>query len=553
MASRSDTSAHPGSRRLPSRPARTESGPAPRPSRAAREPSAPNSLPPIFGDMLTELLVKHRWATVVPLVLPLSKAYETYWQLRHVKLRNLLARPEQHAARVAGVQQQVRDFIAAGRPGKLCTSRKGWQSVSVRDLDYKRANRSVNLELSDILALDTERRVLRVEPRANMGQITAFLNPKGWTLPVIPELDDLTVGGLVLGYGIESSAHQYGLFADTILAAEVVVADGSVVRCSRDENPDLFHALSFSYGAHGLLTAVELPVVPCKPYVKITYHPVRSLEEASAKFSALVCDERPSEFVDGLMFSRERGVLMEANFADLPPGEQPNDIGRYYKPWFYKHAESFIDSGTASEYIPLRQYYHRYTRSLYWHGELLVPFGNHPLFRYTLGWLMPPKVSFMRLTQTERLRKYRDERNVVQDALVPIRELEPCLELFHQLFDCYPLWFCAHKLFKTQPQGMLSPSSPELDEEMFADVGAWQVPGFVKRKEAWSGTEAVKRMEAWLREHHGYQCLYAVTEQTREQFWQMFDRTLYDRVRAKYGSASTFMDTFDKVAKPDRR
>lgn len=38
--------------------------------------------------------------------------------------------------------------------------------------------------------------VVRVEPLANMGQVTALLNSIGWTLPVVPELDDLTVGKL---------------------------------------------------------------------------------------------------------------------------------------------------------------------------------------------------------------------------------------------------------------------------------------------------------------------------------------------------------------------
>lgn len=38
--------------------------------------------------------------------------------------------------------------------------------------------------------------VVRVEPLANMGQVTALLNSLGWTLPVVPELDDLTVGKL---------------------------------------------------------------------------------------------------------------------------------------------------------------------------------------------------------------------------------------------------------------------------------------------------------------------------------------------------------------------
>lgn len=33
-----------------------------------------------------------------------------------------------------------------------------------------------------------------MEPLVNMGQVTALLNSIGWTLPVLPELDDLTVG-----------------------------------------------------------------------------------------------------------------------------------------------------------------------------------------------------------------------------------------------------------------------------------------------------------------------------------------------------------------------
>lgn len=40
--------------------------------------------------------------------------------------------------------------------------------------------------------------VVRVEPLTNMGQVTALLNSIGWTLPVVPELDDLTVGELLI-------------------------------------------------------------------------------------------------------------------------------------------------------------------------------------------------------------------------------------------------------------------------------------------------------------------------------------------------------------------
>lgn len=525
--------------------------------RAKRRSIEPVVAPKLdFRDKVTELLIQHRWAIVVPLVLPVSKAYDLYWTARNVYFRNLrsaAASNERHETRVASVVRQLEAWRAAGKPGLLHTSRKSWQSVAVRAIEYKQQTASaIDVELHDVLELDQGRAVVRVEPRVNMGQLTRWLAPKGWTVPVVAELDDLTVGGLILGYGIESSAHKYGLFADTVVSAEVVLADGRVVRASASENADLFHALPWSYGALGFLTAVELRVIPAKPYVHVTYEPVHGLEQICARFTELACAPAAPEFLELLCFDLDRAVIVRGDFADAPPGASINRIGRFYKPWFYKHIESYLQRGEGSEYIPLREYYHRYTRSLYWHGELLVPFGNHPLFRYTLGWLMPPKVSLMRLSQTERVRKYRDERNVVQDALVPIRLMREGIEMFHREFECYPLWMCAHKTFRTEPQGMLRPSRPELSEEMFVDIGAWQVPRFVKRKEPWNGRDAVRKMEAWLREHHSYQCLYAVTEQTRGEFWRMFDRSLYERVRAKYGAEGAFMDVFDKVKRPEQ-
>jgi delta24-sterol reductase len=489
----------------------------------------------------------------VPLVLPVSKAYNLYWTARHVYYRNLRNAAAGHERRVARVTEQLKRWDAAGRLGLLHTSRKSWQSVAVRAIEYKQQKAGgIDVELHDVLELDTERGVVRVEPRANMGQLTRWLAPKGWTVPVVAELDDLTVGGLILGYGIESSAHKYGLFADTVVSAEVVLADGKVVHASATENADLFRALPWSYGALGFLTAVELRVIPAKPYVRVSYEPVQGLGAICARFTQLCTASAPPEFLEMLFFDLDRAVIVHGDFADLPPGAPVNTISRFYKPWFYKHIESFLKRGNGQEYLPLRDYYHRYTRSLYWHGELLVPFGNHPLFRYTLGWLMPPKVSLMRLTQTERVRKYRDERNVVQDALMPIRLLREGVEMFHREFECYPLWVCGHRTFRTEPRGMIGPSRPELSEEMFVDIGAWQVPRFVKRKEEWNGRDAVRRMEAWLREHDSFQCLYAVTEQTRDEFWQMFDRTLYERVREKYGAAGAFMDVFDKVKRPEQ-
>jgi hypothetical protein len=56
----------------------------------------------------------------------------------------------------------------------------------------------------------------------------------------------------------------------------VVLSDGSVQVCSPSANAELFFAIPFSYGTLCFLTAVEIDVVPYKPFIRMTYHPVRS-------------------------------------------------------------------------------------------------------------------------------------------------------------------------------------------------------------------------------------------------------------------------------------
>ena len=65
----------------------------------------------------------------------------------------------------------------------------------------KKSFRKIRLDLYDILEIDTTspEPCVRVEPLVTMGQLTGALNPLGWTVAVLPELDDLTVGGLIAG------------------------------------------------------------------------------------------------------------------------------------------------------------------------------------------------------------------------------------------------------------------------------------------------------------------------------------------------------------------
>ena len=128
-----------------------------------------------------------------------------------------------------------------------------------RSQAYKSGASQLNINhFNRILEVDPVARRIWVEPRVTMKQLAEAALEKGMMVPVIPEFKGITVGGAIMGGGLESASHRFGLFSDNCLSYEILLGDGTVIRATPEENSDLFYGIVGSYGSLGILLSVEI-------------------------------------------------------------------------------------------------------------------------------------------------------------------------------------------------------------------------------------------------------------------------------------------------------
>jgi FAD/FMN-containing dehydrogenase len=111
--------------------------------------------------------------------------------------------------------------------------------------------------MNRIEVLDEAARLVRVEPGARWGEVAQALRPYGWAISS-GDYGGVGVGGLAAAEEPDAPGRAHGLTIDHVRAAEVVLADGTLVRASATEHPDLFWAVRGAGFAVGVVTAFEL-------------------------------------------------------------------------------------------------------------------------------------------------------------------------------------------------------------------------------------------------------------------------------------------------------
>ncbi|KAK0395646.1 hypothetical protein QR680_001372 [Steinernema hermaphroditum] len=509
-------------------------------------------------------LEEHRGLVIVLFCLPASFLFDLAVRLLKT-VERILWFHASHSDRVRSIQKEVRNWNALPKSERklMCISKPNWMSLSTTFFPKDRCHR-INVNFGNILELDENNLTLRTEPNVSIGEITDYLLRRGYMLAVCLEIKDATAGGLAFAVGMTTHSHKAGLYQETVVCFEVVLADGSLITVTKDnEHSDLFYCLPWSHGTLGFLVAVTLKIIKVKQYVRVNYIPVHSQEE----YCKMLMDlsganetgvETP-DFLEATIYSKTDAVIMKGDFADVDSVQKwrkVNRASRWYKPWFYKHTEQFLHAA-GEEYIPLKDYLFRHNRAIFWVLESMIPFGNHPFVRLLFGWLCPPKPAFLKFTTTQLVRQMTFKKQVFQDIVMPLATLKDQVDKATKLFDTFPLLVYPCRIYNHErgPQGQLRPPPSELlvpgtNYAIYNDLGIYGTPGPVRRKEKYNATYAMREMEKFTRDVGGYSFLYADVFMTENEFNEMFDMTLYNQMRKRYGGEGAFPNLFEKI-KPE--
>jgi FAD/FMN-containing dehydrogenase len=404
------------------------------------------------------------------------------------------------------------------------------KDVPVQRLDVR--------DFNNVLQVDRATGVIDVEGMTPYATLVAEALKHGLMPSVVPQLKSITIGGAVTGCGIESTSFRYGLVHETVEELEVLLPGGDTVVCTpTNQHRDLFYGFPNSYGTLGYALRVKVKALPVKPYVALTH--IRYGEPA-AFFAELRrrCDEKDVDFVDGTIFGRNEMYLTLGRLVDTAPYTSDYTYERIY----YRSIRE-----RETDYLTISDYLWRWDTDWFWCSKNLG--AQNPLLRRLYGRKHLNSVTYTKIMRwnsrwglTRRLNRLGvHAESVIQDVEIPIDNCVEFFDFYHDAVRFLPVWVCPTRAYREDAQFDLYRMDTR---KLYVNFGFWdvirsdtpQAPGFYNRQ-----------VERKVRELGGMKSLYSDSYFTPEEFWQIYQRDAYQRLKRKYDPTERSPDLYAKT------
>jgi FAD/FMN-containing dehydrogenase len=167
--------------------------------------------------------------------------------------------------------------------------------------------------------------LLKCEAGVVLADIQKHFVPRGWSLPVTPGTQLVTVGGAIANDVHGKNHHRVGSFGNHVHSLKLARTDGQVLECSPLVLPEWFGATVGGLGLTGVITEAEIQLRPIAgPWLNTETIAYKNLKEF---FELADASEQKWEhtvsWVDCLARAEPRGIFMRANHTDADPGSEP--------------------------------------------------------------------------------------------------------------------------------------------------------------------------------------------------------------------------------------
>ena len=113
-------------------------------------------------------------------------------------------------------------------------------------------------EMNAIVHFDAETGLMVAQAGVTIEQIWRYSLPKAYWPPVVPGTMYPTLGGLLAMNIHGKNNWKYGTIGEHVVSFRMMTVDGEILTCSREENPELFHAAIGSFGMLGCFIEVSI-------------------------------------------------------------------------------------------------------------------------------------------------------------------------------------------------------------------------------------------------------------------------------------------------------
>ena len=120
----------------------------------------------------------------------------------------------------------------------------------------------VNLDnFSAVVSEDKEAQTITVEAGIRLHRMITELEARGLAMPNLGSITEQSIAGAI-ATSTHGSTLKHGLLSESVVALTLMLANGKLVDCSKDKNPELFCAALVSLGALGIITHVTFKASP---------------------------------------------------------------------------------------------------------------------------------------------------------------------------------------------------------------------------------------------------------------------------------------------------